>query len=78
MHRVCLLQREPRGKDRGGLVMGTNRDKPYTEDELQKKIERFRKEHGNDECTCEICIHEKVCRFSWDPYNVDGDCLAGK
>ena len=28
--------------------------------------------------TCEKCPHEPACKFAWDLYNTDGDCLAGK
>jgi len=28
--------------------------------------------------TCYKCPEAESCRFAWDPYNTDGDCLAAK
>lgn len=28
--------------------------------------------------TCWNCVDNKTCKFAWDPYNTDGDCLADK
>ena len=30
------------------------------------------------EWTCKGCHSETTCKFAYDPYNTDGDCLADK
>lgn len=29
-------------------------------------------------CTCIGCVRNEVCKFVFDPYNTDGDCLELK
>ena len=31
-----------------------------------------------DMTTCYDCPSKETCRYAWDPYNTDGDCLASK
>lgn len=31
-----------------------------------------------DQFTCGGCQAASVCEYAFDPYNTDGDCLAGK
>ena len=36
-------------------------------------------EHPNpDKMTCIDCPHAVTCRFAWDIYNTNGDCLEDK
>ena len=28
--------------------------------------------------TCNKCEDVNTCKFAWDPYNTNGDCLASK
>ena len=28
--------------------------------------------------TCNDCTDNKTCKYAWDLYNTDGDCLASK
>jgi len=48
-----------------------------TELNLRKKI--FQDFHGIEaKCTCENCLKEHDCEWSWDRYNTSGDCIAVK
>lgn len=31
-----------------------------------------------DDCTCNICPDSDSCKYSFDLYNTNGDCLASK
>ncbi len=31
-----------------------------------------------ERCSCNDCIRNEVCEFSFDPYNTDDDCLELK
>jgi hypothetical protein len=35
-------------------------------------------EVAREDTTCFHCEINKDCKFAWDPYNTDGDCLADK
>ena len=53
-----------------------------------EQYRRFLASHGEDTrdltvddlpiCTCDDCEDNKECKYAWDMYNTDGDCLAGK
>lgn len=31
-----------------------------------------------DDCTCNTCSDKNTCKYAFDLYNTDGDCLASK
>jgi len=33
---------------------------------------------AKEDTTCWECSENKTCKYAWDPYNTDGDCLADK
>jgi hypothetical protein len=35
-------------------------------------------EEAEKEFTCANCTDEPTCRFAWDAYNLNNDCLASK
>lgn len=46
----------------------------------REKLIEWCKEHNivDKEITCDTCDGVTVCKFAFDPYNLDGDCLALK
>jgi hypothetical protein len=32
----------------------------------------------HEKCTCKDCPDNQTCKWAWDGYNTDGDCLAMK
>lgn len=43
------------------------------ESTISKNVEEAKKEY-----TCNNCTDEPTCRYAWDAYNLNGDCLASK
>jgi len=33
---------------------------------------------AKEDTTCFRCAENTLCKYAWDPYNTDGDCLADK
>ncbi len=51
--------------------------KEYLESDIFKNVcEEYH--ISREDFTCEECEGQFVCEFSFDPYNVHGDCLALK
>ena len=54
-----------------------------SEQELQKLREEMVRELGRlgimySYITCDDCPQRHTCPYAYDPYNIDGDCLAEK
>lgn len=46
------------------------------EDPNEKGLYQYNVSYAD--CTCAECPEVKTCKCAWDPYNTNGDCLAGK
>ena len=46
------------------------------DEEFMKMLENFNLKV--DDFTCLFCMSNETCEFSFDPYNVNGDCLGMK
>jgi hypothetical protein len=51
---------------------------PALSDEFIERMNQFEHYHSGAICTCNECPKEMGCKYSWDLYNKDGDCLAEK
>jgi hypothetical protein len=49
-----------------------------TDDQLAQLRADATRDWDIDLFTCDKCDGRHVCKFAFDPYNVDGDCLAEK
>ena len=54
-----------------------------TEEELKKLREKMVEKPAEmgirfSYITCDSCPHRYECPYAYDPYNIDGDCLAEK
>ena len=68
---------EHQGKDSLDLIKVDALDPLYLRNGLLFRLFRFQYNHGCD-ATCLSCSIEFTCKYSWDLYNTNGDCLAEK
>ena len=50
----------------------------YNEDSIRELGENGIPVPAKDMFTCNRCVDANTCRWAWDLYNTDGDCLANK
>ena len=48
------------------------------EPEMSDEEMKARYEVVKEDTTCWRCVDNATCKYAWDPYNTDGDCLADK
>jgi hypothetical protein len=50
----------------------------YYIDERLGEMRNVKNPHDRKPFTCANCHDKDICKFAWDLYNTNGDCLANK
>lgn len=53
-------------------------EETYTEEAIRNMNNAGLSVPGKEDMTCSKCQLADTCRYAWDPYNTQGDCLADK